>query len=141
MRVENITVGKGRISYVVRLAPDERYTSEDLMERVLEDFPCLSCHTCVNAQGPTFAAVMNRTSRAHLLEHMVIDLQVREFQERNRSPLFVGNTQWVDEVAGVARVQVSYQDDLVALRAFKQAIVYLDHLTALTEKSPSAGSC
>ena len=39
--------------------------------------------------------------------------------------VFVGTTEWTDEAAGRARIEVSFLDDLVALRAFRDAIAFL----------------
>lgn len=37
------------------------------------------------------------------------------------APTFVGTTEWLDEPAGLAHVQVSFDDDLIALRALRDA--------------------
>lgn len=37
------------------------------------------------------------------------------------APTFVGTTEWLDEPAGLAHVQVSFADDLIALRALRDA--------------------
>ena len=123
--IERMAVGSGRLVCEVRLAPDApRLTTPALIRRVRADFPALSHHTCVNESGPTFASVMDRTPLPHLLEHLVIDLQTRAATCDDAA--FVGTTDWIDEAAGTARVQVSFTDDLVALRAFRDAAAYLN---------------
>ena len=123
--IERMTVGSGRLMCEVRLAPDApRLTTPALIRRVRADFPALPHHTCVNESGPTFASVMERTPLPHLLEHLVIDLQTRAATCDDAA--FVGTTDWIDEAAGTARVQVSFTDDLVALRAFRDAAAYLN---------------
>ena len=120
-----MAVGSGRLVCEVRLAPDApRLTTPALIRRVRTDFPDLPHHTCVNESGPTFASVMDRTPLPHLLEHLVIDLQTRAATCDDAA--FVGTTDWIDEAAGTARVQVSFTDDLVALRAFRDAAAYLN---------------
>lgn len=37
------------------------------------------------------------------------------------APTFVGTTEWLDEPAGLAHVQVSFADDLIVLRALRDA--------------------
>lgn len=123
--IEHMTVGAGRLACEVRLAPDAaRLTSPELIERIRPRFPDLPRHACVNGKGPTFAAVMERTPLPHLLEHLVIDLQTRASSHDDAA--FVGTTEWIDETAGTARIQVSFTDDLVALRAFRDAAAYLN---------------
>lgn len=111
-----------------------RMTSPALMEDILKDFPRLARHACVNEVGNTFAAVMNHTSIPHVLEHLVIDAQVRAYDAEQpigaKSPVpdlvFVGTTEWIDEQAGRARIEVNFADDLVALRAFRDATCFLN---------------
>ena len=39
---------------------------------------------------------------------------------------FVGTSEWTDEAQGRARVEVNFTDDLVALRAFREATQFLN---------------
>lgn len=114
----------------------------------------LAYHTCVhgddpaaNPDNPTFGAVIENTSLPHVLEHLIIDEQVRnaETPRPNSAPVtpsdpaalapspapftdatFVGTTEWLDEAAGLARVEVNFTDDLVALRALRSALAFLN---------------
>lgn len=101
-------------------------TTPQLIEAVLEYYPTLLHHTCVNDEGDTFAAVADHTSLPHLLEHLVIAMQVEAEEESmnvsSASTTFVGTTEWTDLRAARARVEVNYRDDLIALRAFSEAI-------------------
>ncbi len=83
----------------------------------------------MNEEGDTFAAVMDHTSLPHLLEHLVIDMQAQAVSDANA--VFVGTTEWIDEFAGRARIEVSFTDDLVALRAFRDAIAFLNNTVVL----------
>ena len=38
----------------------------------------------------------------------------------------VGTSEWADERAGLARIDVSFADDQVALRAFRDAVAFLN---------------
>lgn len=121
LTITRLLVRADRIVCEVALAPSApRTTSPALMERILPAFPTLLHHACVNDAGTTFSAAMMHTSLPHLLEHMVIDLQVRT-TEHATNAVFVGTTEWIDEAAGRARIEVSFADDLVALRAFRDA--------------------
>lgn len=135
--IERLTVCEGRVRGDVRIADSQfRYASPQLMEKLLAQHPDLPDHTCVNDHGRTFAAVMNVTSIPHVLEHLVIDLQARahaqdggaciDSADEASEPTFVGTTEWVDEARGKARVEVSFTDDLVVLRAFRDASAILN---------------
>lgn len=126
LTVERFTVRADRLICDVVLAPDApRTTTPDLAQRVCAAFPTLPQHACVNSAGNTFAAVMNHTSLPHLLEHLVIDFQTQAAPP-DSTTVFVGTTEWTDEPAGRARIQVSFTDDLVALRAFRHALDFLN---------------
>ena len=104
--IERLTVRADRVVCDVVLAPGvPRRTTPELAARVRAAHPHVPRHACVNDEGDTFAAVMDHTSLPHLL--------------------FVGTTEWTDEAAGRARIEVSFLDDLVALRAFRDAIAFL----------------
>lgn len=123
--IESIVVGAGRMTCDVVLAPSApRSTSPQIIERATRSFPTLMQHACVNEKGPYFGSVMNCTPLPHLLEHLVIDLQTR--RSESDFATFVGTTEWIDETAGKARVEVSFTDDLVALRAFRDAVNFLN---------------
>ncbi len=103
------------------------------MSRVLVEVPTLARHACVNERGTVFAAVMDCTPLPHLLEHLVVDLQVRaesgqwftlpgaaaeappSMADATCDRPIVGTSEWLDEAAGIARIDVSFADDLVAL--------------------------
>lgn len=128
--IERLTVREGRVQGDVLIAdPQFRYSTPQLMSHLLEMHPDLAHHTCVNDHGSTFAAVMNSTSIPHVLEHLVIDLQARTHDSpaTAHAPTFTGTTEWVDEAHGKARVEVSFTDDLVVLRAFRDASTILNN--------------
>lgn len=135
--IEKLTVKSSRIVCDVRVADTSSLsyghvplthtqTTPQLIEAVLEYYPTLLHHACVNNEGDTFAAVADHTSLPHLLEHLVIAMQVEAEAESmnvsSASTTFVGTTEWTDLRAARARVEVNYRDDLIALRAFSEAI-------------------
>ena len=136
---------RGHLTCIIELAAGApRMTSNALVERILRDFPNLPRHACVNEHGRTFGDVMARTPMPHLIEHMIIDLQVREMASAAPAksapaapapaapadvPL-VGTSEWIDEAAGLARIDVSFADDQVALRALRDAVAALNDALA-----------
>lgn len=118
--ISSIVVRRGRIVCEVDV-PDARfrYTNPQIARRVLDLYPSLVRHACVNAEGRTFGCVVEHTSIAHLLEHLAVELQTQ--RAADPQALFVGTSEWLDEASGKARVQLSFGDDLEALRALKEA--------------------
>ena len=126
-------VGAGRIGCDVALAAQApRTTDPVLAARVCASFPDLPRHACVNGAGDTFGAVMEATSLPHLLEHLVIDLQTQAAPpDASPDTAYVGITRWTDENAGRAHIEVRFTDDLVALRAFRDAARFLNEAVVL----------
>lgn len=124
IQVRAITVRTGRLVCDVAI-PDERFrhTTPRLAAFVQREYPDLPHHACVNGEGDSFGVVIERTSTAHLLEHLAISMQTRAAS--SASP-FVGTTEWTDESAGEARVEMSFRDDLEALRSFNEATRFLN---------------
>lgn len=124
--LERVAVRPDRLSVLVRLAPGvPRRTDAALAARAEAAFPDLPLHACVNDRGPTFAAVMADTPLPHLLEHLVISLMLRD-DAAPAHAVHVGTTEWLNEAEGLARVEVTYDDDLVALRALRDAAAFLN---------------
>lgn len=139
--IEKLTVKSSRIVCDVRVdAPGvsgstgapRAQTSPQLIRGLLGRFPTLLSHACVNDEGETFAAVADHTSLPHLLEHLVIAMQVEAEIALGvptvSSHTYVGTTEWVDRACAKARVEVNYRDDLVALRSFSEAVALINSL-------------
>ena len=123
--MRTITVLTGRLVCDV-VIPDERFrlTTPHLASFVEQAYPDLPRHACVNSQGSLFGDVIKHTSMAHLLEHLAISEQARAASD-SANP-FVGTTEWTNKTAGEARIQISFRDDLEALRAFNEATRFLN---------------
>lgn len=123
--IRAITVRTGRMIFEVAV-PDERfrYSTPRLAAFVTGQYPDLPHHACVNDVGTAFGDVIESTSTPHLLEHVAISLQVRESPADDT--LFIGTTEWVDEPAGIARIEIGFKNDLVALRTFNEATCFLN---------------
>lgn len=125
IEVRAITVRTGRLVCEVAI-PEERWrqTTPKLAAFVEGSYPDLPHHACVNDVGYSFGDVIEHTSVPHLLEHLTISEQVRASE--GVSSMFIGITEWMDEAAGVANVEIGFRDDLVALRAFGEATRFLN---------------
>ena len=125
VQLTSLAVKRGRLVCEL-VIPDvgKRYSTPSLAAFVERQHPDIARHACVNGLGRTFGSVMETTSIAHLLEHIAIDLQVREAEAPDAR--FVGTTEWIDEAAGKARIELSFNDDLAALRAFNKALQFLN---------------
>lgn len=127
LRIASITVQTGRLTAFVEIPQKHcRYTNAQIARRVEADFPALPHHACVNARGRTFGCVVHDTSLPHLLEHLAIEFQTQQAPDPRDT--YVGTSEWIDERAGTARVQLSFKDDLAALGALRHALDYLNDL-------------
>ena len=125
IQVLTITVKTGRLVCDIAIADERfRFTNPRIAAFVARTHPDLPDHACVNEVGPVFGAVIERTSMPHLLEHLVISEQTRAAIGADEP--FIGTSEWTDEPAGLARVQISFRDDLEALRAFNDATRFLN---------------
>ena len=128
VRVEQIRVEDDRIVFYVRVTKTAWHrTTAQLAAQVLELHPRLIRHTCINAKGTTFGAVIIDTPLPHLLEHLVIDILSKSSSDPHTT--HVGTSSWVDELQGTARIQISMRDDFEVLSAFNQAMDTLNDLT------------
>lgn len=128
MRPEKVIITYGRMRVIAVFEPDEaRYTDPNIASVALREYPSLGVHSCINSQGPTFRDVIENTSFAHLLEHLMIAEQSMLAAEKGiKDVTFVGNTHWVDEARGIAEVQVSFIDDLDAISALSKSLQWIN---------------
>lgn len=123
--VRAVIVRTGRLVCDVEVSdPRFRQCTPQLAGVVARAFPDVPHHACVNDEGDCFGAVMDHTSLPHLLEHLAISMQIRAVDSPDAT--FVGTTEWTDGATGRARIQLSFFDDLVALRAFNEAVMFLN---------------
>ena len=123
--VERVAIERDRMALLVRVAGGPAaHLSPEAAVRLLQARPRLARHACVNAQGEPFGAILDRTSLPHILEHLIIDFQA-ELADRSAAT-FVGTTDWLNEREGLARVEVNFTDDLIALAALKAACALME---------------
>ena len=144
-----LDVSRGRMRAEVSVAQSVRVTTPALAARALAEFPSLADHACVNEKGTTFGEVIDDTPLPHLMEHLVIAYQIRATLEGGQ-PLcakitgdvdgigapatnftYLGTSEWIDKSCGRARITVNFADDLVALRAFRDAESFLNSIVVL----------
>ena len=133
VRVRRVVVKVDRMVCDVQLSPACPRTSfPALVSALLQMYPHLPAHACKNERGTTFGAVMKRTPLIHVLEHVAIDCMVQSEPPESASSntLFVGNSRWLDPAQGLGRVELSFRDDIAALRALKTAVEQVNRALA-----------
>lgn len=122
VQVTNIVVKNFRIICTVKLN-SIKFSNDKIKAALLKEMPRLALHKCKNLTGSTFDEVMGSTSLAHVLEHMIIDIQSNYTDE-----VLLGTTEWIYEYSGIAKIELSYTDDLVCLSAIKEAVDKLNNI-------------
>lgn len=126
LRIERVAFEHARMVLLVRVPEGPAACLGDAAAaRLLQARPTLAAHTCLNAEGAPFGAILARTSLPHVLEHLVIDFQVQD-PGSDGAATYVGTTEWLSEREGLARVAVNFSDDLIALGALKAALALLE---------------
>lgn len=127
--LEHVTVKRDRLVLDVCMPlPYLRYTTPQVARRACAARPALARHACVNIHGSTFGAIIHHTSLAHLLEHLIIDVQTERSDREDA--VFVGTTTWMNEGQGRARIEVSFVSDLDAFAALREALALLADIVA-----------
>lgn len=122
IEITNIVVKKFRIICIVKLN-SQKYSNEEIKSSLLKLMPNLAVHKCKNFSGNNFETVMSSTSLAHILEHMIIDIQSKHTDE-----VLLGTTEWIDKDTGLAKIELNYTDDLVCLSAIQEAQMLLNNI-------------
>ncbi len=133
LKLKKITVLPDRLELIVCVRdPESRLVTARMADACLKAYPELSYHPCKNAEGPLFGDVLCTTSVPHLLEHLVITLQVRhDAKEGLPAFTYLGSTQWVEGGPAVAlpttaKVSLRFRNDAVALSCVKEALAFLN---------------
>lgn len=126
LEIQSIRVRQGALDIEVAIAIDALHVTEDQASRILGFLPNLANHVCVNGAGDgTFGDEIAGTELAHLLEHLIIELQGKASSQGSK---LAGHTSWLEELEATApqgyalmRTTVSFANDFVALQALRFA--------------------
>lgn len=138
VKIERITVSHGRMQISLLLeAWVPRESTAVFAREIAAMYPTICSHSCINDSGPTFGAVIEQTSIPHVLEHMIIEEQLALMPEvkkarggqqnnprLNDCPI-VGTTR-IGENGKRALIEVSFFDDIIAMRAINKALEVLN---------------
>jgi len=129
--VERMRTVPGGTETVVRLTqPALRRTSAlpGIAERVLGRLPDIVRHRCESPKGLGIAGEFADTESAHLLEHVALELLVREGHPRTMA----GRTTWDfgRDGHGVYRIFLGCEDVEAVRCALEEACVLIEQLTA-----------
>ena len=121
IEIRRMRVRSGALDLEVGLALDTLYVDAGQAERIV----------CVNGRsGGCFGDEIVGTELAHLLEHVIIELQGKASP---RARELAGHTSWLEELSVTAprgyalmRTTVSFANDFVALGAMNCALEIID---------------
>lgn len=121
--VKSINVKKFRIVCIVEVANNYLYSNDKIKDKLLKICPTLLYHKCKNSHNNNFIDELGSTMLPHVFEHLIIDLQIKELSNKTITcnQQILGTSQWINKDNGLAKVELSYVDDLLALKAIKEA--------------------
>jgi hypothetical protein len=138
--IDRIDVGPERIEAVVRAQHAYARTSSaaEISARALDLLPGLVRHTCENGTAHGIVAELADTETAHLLEHVAVELMALSGSPRTLR----AETVWdfARDGVDVYRVRLTYDDDLVALGALREALGVVDWLLGVSAQRPDIDS-
>jgi len=108
---------------------DARFSHE-----LLALLPTLAEHACASGGVGRFGEKLEGALLPHVVEHVAIDLLVREQDGATPVQGFAGNTVWFDRDRGIMRVRVSFIDSLVTQAALYKAIDLVNGLVTQTNR-------
>jgi hypothetical protein len=122
VKVEAVRVGDTALEALVVFGAGEPLRTSaypSAPERALGLLPGLRGHRCDNGAGASFADEVADTEIAHLLEHAALELAALAGSQETLE----GRTSWdfAADGAGVFRLRLEYDDDLVMLGALSVA--------------------
>ena len=131
--LDRMRVRNGRMTLELSWPCDLRIdTTPRIVEAVLEHYPRITSHSCINSYGPSFGDVIAHTNLAHLIEHIVIEeqhsllRQMRPELYRDQSRLMLVGTTEVRRDLCRAVVEVSFVDDIVCAQAVVSALDFVE---------------
>jgi hypothetical protein len=103
--------------------PDKFLTSQvpHLPKLLFRLLPRLGKHVCHNDHGQTFRQECKRTEIAHLMEHLILELQLQAQQDPDDYLSGVTEWNWTVDPRGLYHVTVDYKSEVLALAAIRLA--------------------
>lgn len=126
--VNKIDVKQNRVVVFVECKQGHTMTDSHIASTAIAQFPNLQLHKCKNAKSVSFTDVLDNTSIPHLFEHIVIDMQISKLPSDSPVVDLFGFTQWENEQNGIARVELTFYDDLVAIECVNNAAEFINSL-------------
>ena len=134
IQIRHIRVREGRLDIEAAYALQCLHVSGSCARRICKALPNLPNHLCVNKNdNPRFGDEIVGTELAHLLEHVMIELQGQAYRGTVPMPRFIGHTSWLEELAatrphGIAlmRTTVTFADDIIGLQTLKEAVALVE---------------
>lgn len=141
LEIERVEVGERWVEALVRIsAPALGRTSAvpRIAERAVELLPGLRRHTCENDAARDALREFANTETPHLLEHVAVELMALSGAPRSLR----GETAWdfARDGAGVFRVRLEYEHDLVAIGALREAAAIVEWLFCAEGPAPDVES-
>lgn len=128
LKLRRIRVRPGKLDLEMEVPLELLHVSGPAAGRVLALLPNLARHVCINEKGASFGDEIVGTELAHLLEHVVVELEGQAHAAAGDGPVFLGHTSWLEELDrtrahgyALMRTTVTFLNDFVALQAVKDA--------------------
>lgn len=128
VEVKSITVNKANIVCLVNF-PKQKFSDKNIKDALLKIRPTLKEHKCKNSSSKNFEDILAETSLAHIMEHLIIDMQIECATKLGIfDQTILGISQWVDKDLGAAKIKVDYFDDVVAIKCINEAAKLLSNI-------------
>ena len=119
-KIDQIIFGKDRAIIFLYINNNSFLNDKDndvtFRNSILEQFPNILNHDCINAFGPKFKDCFYRTNYAHIFEHALIELLNRN--DVTKKHRYFGFTRLIkcEESYNKYRIEISFYDDIEFLR-------------------------
>ena len=115
----DIEIRQDRIVIYCKLEDASKpFLSLEQQIKVQKIFPEISNHFCKSKT--------DKISIPHLYEHLIINNEVKYTSKDDF--IFVGTTEWLNKMAGTAKIELNYYDRDMSIRSIEKALEDL-HLT------------
>lgn len=139
--IDRIEVSERSLEARVRVSdPDKAKTSAfpGLADRIVSLLPGLARHSCDNSDGLDFVRELRDTELAHCVEHVAVELMALAGSPRTLR----AQTSWdfSADGRGVYRIQLAFDDDLVALGALRESVALVEWAAGDRAETPDVNA-